>query len=210
MQDWPEDLFEFAWFPNRPHQLRELANLAEPEEWEYQYTATEFELPILFNYLRYTYRQLAREEKIYLSINGTHACFNTGLVTPHQEPIFAKFTVNRWEDALQQWYFVGWFRRGHRELTVFSDLPDIAQYIDDPSALILDTRKPFRENIEHIIIDSRERFPEPFRSKSDFELRNLLAGAISSAKARTRRNYKTAIPQYHKGRIPIATPAVSK
>ena len=182
MQDWPEDLFEFAWFPNREDQLQQLADLAEEEDWQYQYTCNEHEFPILFNYLRYTYRRLAEERKISLSDNGDFACFNTGLVTSNQEPVFASFEVNRWQDASQQWYFKGWYRRGQWELNIFPELPDLAHYFDDPAVLVLDTRKPFRVNIEHIIEETpRDRFPEPYRSMPDFALQNVLTGTIDNA-----------------------------
>ena len=122
MQSWPEDLFEFAWFPNRDDQLRELADQAEEEDWQYQYTPKEYAVPILFNYIRYTYRRLAEERKINLSANGDFACFNTGLVTPNQESLFASFEANRREDAPHQWYFKGWYRRGQRRTQYFSQV----------------------------------------------------------------------------------------
>ena len=207
MQSWPEELFDFGWFPHRDQQLRELVSLAEAEDWQYQHTPNDYEFPILFDYLRYTYRRLAEERKINRSHNGDFACFNTGLVTPNQEALFASFEANRWEEAPQQWYFKGWFRLGQRELSIFSELPDPASYFDDPTVLVLDMRKAFRVNIEHIIQETpRDRFPEPFRSMSDFALQNVLNGAIDNARERTRRNYKTAIPQYYRGRVQLLLP----
>ena len=112
MDTWPSELFEFAWFPDRDERFGELAEQVEPEDWDYHNPPTDYELPILFNYIKYTFARLAEERKINLSENGDAACFNTGLVTPNQEPIYASFEINRWEDAQQQWYFKGWFRRG--------------------------------------------------------------------------------------------------
>ena len=207
MQSWPDDLFDFAWFPDRDDRLRELADQAEEEDWQYQHTQNEHDFPILFNYLKYTYRRLAEERTISLSDNADCACFNTGLVTPTQESLFASFQANRREDAPQQWYFKGWFRRGQRELTIFPELPDLANYFDDPSVLVLDMRRPFRINVEHIIDDTpRERFPEPYDSMPDFAVQNVLNGAIANARDRTRRNYKTAIPQYYRGLVQLLLP----
>ena len=207
MQSWPEDIFDFAWFSEREDQLRELARQAEEEDWQYHHTPNEHDVPILFNYVRYTYRRLAEERKINLSDDGEFACFNTGLVTPNQEPLFASFEVNRHADARQKWYFKGWFRRGQWELNAFPELPDIAHYFDDPSVLVLDTRKQFRVNIEHIIEETpRDRFPAPYDGMSSFQVRNVLDGAITHARDRTRRNYKTAIPQYYKGRVQLLLP----
>ena len=207
MQSWPEDLFDFAWFPNRDDQLRDLAEQAEGEEWQYQHSPNMYEFPILFNYIRHTYIRIAEERKINLASNGDFACFNTGLVTPNQESLFASFEANRREDARQQWYFKGWFRRGQWELNIFSELPDLAHYFDDPSLLVLDTRKQFRVNIEHIIeATPRERFSEPYLSMPDFALQNILNGAINNARDRARRNYKTAIPQYYKSQVQLLLP----
>ncbi len=133
------------------------------------------------------------------------ACFNTGLVTSNQEPLFGSFETNRREGA-QPWFFKGWFRKGQWELNKFPELPDLASYFDEPSCLVLDTRKDFRVNVEHIIEDSKERFPEPYRSMDNFALQTFLKGAIDNAKERVRRNYKTAIPQYYKGQIQLLLP----
>jgi hypothetical protein len=117
---WPEDLFEFAWFNERDDRLRELSEIAEGEDWTYHNAANDFPYPILFNYIRYTYRRLADENKIALADNGQFSCFNTGLVTPNQESLYASFEVNRRPGAQQPWFFKGWYRRGDWELTKFS------------------------------------------------------------------------------------------
>jgi hypothetical protein len=134
METWPEELFDFAWFPEIDDRLQELAGEAEAEDWEYHNTSSDHPYPILYNYIRYTYRRLAEERKIALSEDGQFVCMNTGLVTPHQESLFASFEVNRREEA-QPWYFKGWYRRGQWELNKFPDLPDMAHYFDDPTCL---------------------------------------------------------------------------
>lgn len=203
---WPEDFFTFAYIPATDEQLERLAALAEEEDWSYQHTPSEHPFPILFNYVRYTYRRLAEENKLALSEEGQYACFNLGLVSSNQEPLYASFEANRVEGA-QPWYFKGWFRRGQWELNKFPELPDIAHYFDDPTWLVFDVRRDFRVNIEHIIVETpRERFPEPYRSMSEYGLQNVLKGAIDSAKERVRRSYKTAIPQYYKSQVQLLLP----
>ena len=203
---WPEALFQFAYFPERDARIRELAEMAEEENWGYNRTTSEYERPVLFNFLRYTYSRLADENKIALSENGQSACFNTGLVSPNQEPIFATFDVNRVYEA-QPWYFKGWFREGHAGMRAFPELPPLAHYFDDPACLVFDPRIPFRINVEHILTDdARDRFPEPFRSMSDYALQTHLRGAVDNAKTRVARNYKTAIPQFYRGRVQLLLP----
>jgi Domain of unknown function (DUF3825) len=203
---WPSDLFEFAFIPSIDDRLHDLAHLAEEEDWTYQHAHSEHPYPILFNFVRYTYRRVAEESKVELSVDGQFSCFNTGLVTSNQEPLYASLETNR-KEGMQPWFFKSWLRRGQWELTKFPDLPDLAHYFDDPTCLVFDTRKDFRINIEHIIVETpRERFPKPYSEMEDFALQTVLKGAIDNARERMRRSYKTAIPQYYQGRIQLLLP----
>lgn len=205
LTDFPEELFDFAFFPEMNSHLDSLESLAEDEDWSYANTTTTFHLPVLYNYVKYTYRRIAEENKIAISNNGQFSCWNTGLVTESQEPIFASFEANRNENR-QPWFFKGWFRRGQWELNDYSELPDIASYFSDPSQLVLDNRLEFRINVEHIIDDNKPRFPEPYSSMEVFQLQTFLKGAIDNARERVRRNYKAAIPQYYNGKIQLLLP----
>lgn len=82
---WPEDFFDFAYVSVTDDRMAELTVLAEPEDWICGRTPSDHPYPILFNYIRYTYRRIAEENKIALSEDGQFACFNTGLVTPNQD-----------------------------------------------------------------------------------------------------------------------------
>lgn len=218
MTTWPERFMDgkkedgarelgFAWFPGSfDDAFEKLASITEEEDWDYQFTETEHKRPILFNYIRYTYKRLAEEKKIGLSTDGTFACFNTGLVTDHQEPIYAAFEANRRPES-SPWVFQDWYRRGQRGLNVFPELPDIAHYFDDPTCLVFDSRKDFRVNIEHIIEGTpRERFPEPYKSSDDYALQTVIRGCIDNAKERVRRSYKTAIPHFYFGEVQLLLP----
>jgi hypothetical protein len=202
---WPESLFELPFIPNIEEKLNDLALLAESEEWEYQNTDSDYKKPILYNYLHYTYKRLAEEDKIRVSDDGQYITFNTGLVTPNQEPIFGLFNHNH-PDAKQPWLFLSWCRKGLYELNRFSQLPEMAHYFDEPSSLVFDTRKELRSNIEHIIADNKDRFPQPYCDMDDYALQTFLKGAIDNAQERVKRNYKTAIPQYYRGRIQLLLP----
>jgi hypothetical protein len=202
---WPEYLLDFAYLGVIQQKLESLAALAEPEDWDYKRTPSDHAKPILYNYLVYTYGRLAEENKITAAADGNHAVFNTGLVTINQEPIFALFTINRNLNQ-QAWYLDGWYRRGQRQLGMFPKLPEMAHYFDDPASLVFYPNKEFRENIEHIVEHNRDRFPEPYNVMDSYTLRTFLRGAIDNAKDRTRRNYKTAIPQYYQGHIQLLLP----
>ena len=62
--DFPESLSEFALIPRFDEKIRELASMAENEDWEYHHAPTTIEKPVLVNYIRYTYKRIAEERKI--------------------------------------------------------------------------------------------------------------------------------------------------
>lgn len=203
---WPDELFDFAYIPEVDERLAALSALSDTEEWSYKHTPSDHPYPILFNFVRFTYRRLADENKLSLSENGQYCCFNSALVTSNQEAIYASFEANRNQNA-QLWFFKGWYRRGQWELNSFPELPELPHYFDDPACLVFDHRRDFRVNIEHIISDTpRERFPDPYRTMEDYALQTVLKGAIENAQERVRRNYKTAIPQYYGGRVQLLLP----
>jgi hypothetical protein len=205
MAVFPTDLFEFAYIHNFEGRLDALASMAEEEAWDYQATESEHHKPVLYNYLRYTYGRVAEENKIELSEDGQFVVFNTGLATANQESIFAFFSRNQIPDK-QPWFLRDWHRSGEHELVRFRRLPDLAHYFKSPASLVFDAGKDFRANIEHIIEENRERFPEPYKSYDTYTLQTFLKGAIDNAKQRVLRNYKTAIPQYYRGRIQLLLP----
>lgn len=186
--------------------MTELASLAEPEDWNYHQTPSERPNPILHNYLRYTYSRTAVENRVSVTRDEKWACWNTGLVTTHQEPIFIVFEENRFDDRQTYWHFSQFCRRGQHELNKFAALPEMAHYFEDPAQLVFDTRKELRPNIEHIVADNKVRFPEPYRSMNDHSVQTFLKGAIDNVKERVQRNYKTAIPQYYKSTIQLLLP----
>ena len=198
-------LYDYAYIHNIDDRLSELESIAEPENWEYKHSPNQKPLPILYYYFHYTFERVREQDKIYCSIDNKFSCFNTGLVTIHQEPIYALFSKNTLPDK-EPWRFVKFCRRGEYELSKFKELPDIATYFEEPSDLVFDCRLDFRVNIEHIIEENRERFPEPFKSMDDYSLQIILTGAIENAKERIRRNYKVAVPQYYKQQIQLLIP----
>lgn len=203
---YPEDLYDFAWFGGQFEQhLHNLAEIAEPEPWEYQFTSNDKQLPILFNYVHYTYKRLVEENKISVSSDSNYSCFDTGLMTKTQEPIYAFFQKNRHEDK-EDWFFIQWARKGEYVLNKFPVLPDMAHYFDDPNDLVYDIRLEIRDNVEHIIEENKDRFPDPFKSMDLYMLRNIFKGALDNAKTRVRRNYKIAIPQYYRGKLQLLLP----
>jgi hypothetical protein len=204
--DLPDSLHEFALIPHFDEQIDHLADLAESENWDYQNVPSAEPKPILHNYVKYTYKRIAQEKKIAVTKDEKHACWNTGVVTSHQEPIYMLFEENKFPDRKSYWHFWRFARKGQWDLNEFHSLPDMAHYYEDPALLVYDTRKELRPNVEHIIEDNRHRFPAALAHMSDFALQNLLKGAIEAVIERVKRNYKTAVPQYYDGTVQLLLP----
>lgn len=204
--DFPNSFYDFALMPRFHDDIEVLSNLAEPEDWDYKNTTDTSKLPILKNYLTHTYQRIAEGKKIAITADENFACWNTGLITPNQEPLFILFEKNKLNGHKTYWHFSRFCRKGESYLNKFSAVPEMAHYFDDPSVLVYDTRLELRVNVDHIISDNKSRFPLNMQSMSDFLLQNAVKGAIESAKERAKRNYKTAIPQYYQGNMQLLLP----
>lgn len=204
--DLPDSFSQFVLMPKFEDNIETLASLAELEDWDYKNTPSPMSKPILRNYVRYTYRRIAEERKVAVTPDEKYACLNSGLITSSQEPIYLLFSENKLSNHSSYWHFWKFARRGEGQLNIFRSLPDMAHYFDDPSILVYDTRKELRANIEHIVADNRDRFPDGLQTMNSFGLQNLVKGAIDSAQERVKRNYKTAIPQYYNGSMQLLLP----
>lgn len=202
----PESLAQFALIPRVEEQVEALADLADTEDWEYHNTSSETAKPILRNYIKYTYKRIAEEKKVAVSPDEEYSCWNTGLITENQEPIYILFGKNKFDNRTTYWHFWKFVRKGQWELNKFPTLPEMAHYYEDPSQLVYDTRLELRPNIEHIIEDNLGRFPAALQTMGAFGVQNILKGSIESAVERAKRNYKTAIPQYYDGTIQLLLP----
>lgn len=196
---------EFAFLPDFADHLVELEEMAEPEDWEYRYLESDFPRPILYAYIIHTFNRIEEERKIAYAADDLAACFHTGLVTEQQEPIFALFDENKIPER-QPWYFQGFVKKGDVRMTRFGELPEMANYIERPEDFVFDPGYELRQNTEHLIAENRERFPPDCDIYSDFQLQNLLAGAFGNAVERARRNFRIAVPQYHRGRVQLLLP----
>lgn len=202
----PYPLFDFAYVPDIESKLQHLSSIAQRESWDYRFALSDKALPVLYSYIHYTFSRVQDEHKIAI-IDSERACFNTGLNTENYEDIFALFEPNRQTVYKQKWCLKGFYKESDRELLKIGALPEIANYFDDPSDLLYDTRLVLRKNIDHIIDDNKDRFPNPFKSMDDnHQLRIALSGAIDHAIKRIKRNYKTAIPQFYQGSIQLLLP----
>lgn len=193
----PPDLRKFAYFPKFEYTIEKLAELAQDENWEYKLTYSSQKKPILINYFNYTFKRCFEERKV-IELNDK-ACFNTGLVTNNQEEIFAFFVPNSRSNFQEKWFFKYFCKASDYNLRDFDPLPEGARYFEDPTNLVYDVRLGIpRIDYDHIMDDprNRERFPEPYKSMTNYQLQVFLEGGIKLAMKRVNRNYKAAVPQF--------------
>lgn len=162
----PQSLFNWGFMASFDSKLKELADMALPENW------TDGEQPygILRAYITNTFKRLLHMRKSgqtdAIVEGGKWAVFNTGLVDRLYDPIFALFSANR-KPGLQKWVFNSWCTPGNRRSGQilsrhFSHLPRKATYFDTPEDLLYDPSAgiptlPF----EHIL-ERLERLPLSF------------------------------------------------
>ncbi len=194
------NLFNFAFCPKFPEKISVLATMA-PEKWSF---GNKTDNEILINYIEHTFEKLQQEDKILQT--DSYALFNTGLFTEHYEAIYAYFTPNR-NSERQKWFLIG-FQTAYQLglIGVTKNLPERANYFTDPSDLVFNTNYEIVIQHAHILSspENAERLPASIRTLSTINA--LLIGAIAQAKKKIDANYKTAVPQYYRGRIQLLIP----
>jgi hypothetical protein len=202
-----DNLFDFAWIPARgvdtpsskayESRLKELAERAQPEDWSFN---SAHSYGILGNYLRYTFKRLCHEQKVEEGVDSSEArvaVFNTGLFTPNYEAICAFLEANR-DSTRQPWVLKDWVVDSDRRLTFFRSKPRAARYFDKPAELIYDPDRELIPNLDHILDENVDRYPDDLRD-SPHRRRMMLQGAVAEAGKRAQMNYKVAVPQFYFG-----------
>jgi hypothetical protein len=162
-------LLNWAYLGYLPNVLAELQGLALPERWEFKNAAPTADrpYPILSSYLRHTFGRLVLEKKISINEEAGLAAFNTGLVDPRYEMIYALFTPND-DNAPNPWRLAafciaGEGAAGQDLVRHFNPLPAPAHYFDNPVELLYDTRAGTPDlDWKHVIIDRIDRYPKEF------------------------------------------------
>lgn len=209
MEKGKRALFEFAFFSHFDTSIEFLAErLAAPEPWDFElHTLKRYS--ILKNYLEHTFRKVRSEGKILHKDDNSFCTFNTGLVTPNLEPIYALFDKNTVQSQTP-YHFKAFLKRSDRELLeIFNgELPDRANYFEHPEDLIFNPNCELIAQVDHIIGDeeNKKRLPESFQKLPNDEIIRRLDGAIEECKKRIRTNYTLAVPQFYNEKIQLLLP----
>lgn len=164
-------LFSWAYIPSA--QIKQLSELALEERWYYGETMTteQENLPILRNYLAYTFKRLCVEEKVLiktdLECGEEYAAFNTGLVDKKYEYIYALFKKNT-KYPSPYWYLLAFVVAGEdigkTLIKVFNPLPERADYFENKiQNMLYDTSTGALScDYIHFITERTERLPLEF------------------------------------------------
>lgn len=193
------ELFDFAYCPRYNRSIISLAALV-PEKWSFADTNDN---GILKNYIRHTFIRLYDEHKVIET--DKYAIFNTGLFDTYYKPVFAYFVPNL-NTEQQKWCLDSFITEYQLSTLGISQIPERANYFDNPSELVFDTRLEIIAQYEHIFGDEEniERLPASIRNSSMKSI--LFDGALQIAKRMLEANYKTAVPQFYKGKIQLLLP----
>lgn len=193
--------------------LAELEAKAQPEQWDDPLEPTGG-LPVLSSYLRYTWARIRDEGKLVEAVDergATVAGFNTGLFTPHFEPIIGFLEANR-NPGQQQWVLKDWLGLSDWRLRHLDrDALKPGFYFDDPAELIYDPNRRLEPNVDHVLERLATRWPDGLPDDA-VSRRIMLDGAIREAAKRIQMNWRLAVPQYYwpanrsEGRIQLLLP----
>jgi Domain of unknown function (DUF3825) len=190
-----DDLYDLVWFPSTEW-TSELAAIALPETWDDDDSGRH---SILFNYFRYYVRRIV-EEDLWTEATSPKgvkvAAFDTGLLSRHFEPIYAVLESNRNQDR-QPWVHKEWASPSSPRLRDFN-IRELRQavFFKDPGEVVYDPRLPILPNLEHIIDDNVDRYPEALRDNT-YLRKAALENAIRVAEAKARTNWRLAAPQFY-------------
>lgn len=231
--DGRKPLERFAILPSWNDKIADLAKMS-PEPWDYLSPEGHYTfLPVLSNYLFYTFARLRKEERLYSerriafataqipfrdkTTNKTSrreiecSCFNTGLATTYQEEIFAYFVKNTNKKSRldPEWILWKFTKASDSEMSQFAEKPEWANYfreMEDKSEILYDTTLHHELKYDHILRGRQDRFPEELKALPDSVLKDLLDQGLDKARKRVRRNYKAAVPQYYNGKLQLLLP----
>lgn len=140
-------------FPSNVDKLREMAL---DENWDDNGKRNK----LLDNYLCYTYARVKYENKIAMSEDMLHACWNTGLVDFRYESIFCYMTR---KDVNNRWVFKAFCIKGEDQGKDMgrniSKMPENAVYFKDNSLLCQPTEDNLSVDRDHIIREHPSRLP---------------------------------------------------
>ncbi len=194
-----EELYDFMVWGDYDAKIEYLANMTD-ENWNFHGKTNNL---ILKNYLKYTTKKLEDENKIMTTDN--YCIINTGLFTPYYEPIYI-YAEKNLSDSKQDWWFKSFSTSYDLGNLGITELPERANYFQDPSQLVFDVNCKINVQFKHIYDDEDNRNRIPKEIVNSKNIHSIFKGAIDTMVKKVTANYKIAVPQYFNGKIQLLLP----
>lgn len=194
-----EELYDFMVWGDYDAKIEYLANMTD-ENWNFHGKTNNL---ILKNYLKYTTKKLEEENKIMTTDN--YCIINTGLFTPYYEPIYI-YAEKNLSDSKQDWWFKSFSTSYDLGNLGITELPERANYFQDPSQLVFDVNCKINVQFKHIYDDEDNRNRIPKEIVNSKNIHSIFKGAIDTMVKKVTANYKIAVPQYFNSKIQLLLP----
>lgn len=157
-------LTDWAYLGNIDSMIESLADYALDEKWGFEQGKDSKDYSILRSYLMYTFYRLQSEHKVLEDGDKGIAAFNTGLVDPTYEAIYACFSPS---SNGCPWRFEAFCKAGSKQwgkklVASFDPLPQRASYFKKKEDLLFDGNRTLQRDVDHILLDNIDRLPEAF------------------------------------------------
>ena len=215
------DLFEFAYVPNWLDHLDTLVEMAMPESWRFThplFSPKNTDTPILEKYVNYVFRKqiIDFNNFIYESdpehadrifyVRNEKACFNTGLYTKNYKSIYGCFTRNKRKDAMQDWFFRGFFDDVAPDMKYVQPLPDKPGFLLPLIGMTYFPAWDIRVNVNHILCDPDNFARLPIEVQRAKNLSLLLETAVELARRKASFEPGIVVPQGYQGKVQFLLP----
>ena len=159
------ELAAFAKIGNWDTALGTLATMAAPERWNYpgEGVGKNSRYGILREYLAVTFHRIMAEGKLRTADDGSLAAFDTGLLTPFSESIYAVLTPLKGSIPWQLGFAVaGAGELGMRLAATFDPLPEPARYLTRLEDVTAEPGKLLIVDTASLLSAQLGRFPRSF------------------------------------------------
>ena len=186
---------QFAVIGSWERVLGTLATMAAPERWNYpgEGVGGPSRYGILLEYLTVTFHRAVEQGRVATAADGTLAAFNTGLLTPFAEDVYAIFSPNAGDIP---WKLDGFATAGSGELgarlaATLPELPEPASYLERIEDVACQPGRMLILDTEALLGEKVGRLPRAFlgdQLADNLEASHLLRDGMNASDGRLERS----------------------
>lgn len=178
-----------------------LSTIAEEEDWTLSSTRKN---NILIKYLKGTFKQCYKQNKILYTTDNQWCCINTGLLTPNGNDIMMVFEKNR--RSSPEWILKSFRDKTERfYMDLFDTVPELATYTENFELFYFNPKYPIVISSDHILDDNWDRIKEVVPLDKPI-VKSLMIGVIEETKRKIERNLRLVVPQFYNNQIMYLMP----